>query len=140
VSLDWLPTFNACMNATSAALVATGYGFIRRGRVTEHRRCLIGALAASALFLAGYLTHHARVGSVPFRGHGAIRAVYFSVLSTHTVLAVVILPLVAVTVTRAARGRFDAHARIARLTLPLWLYVSVTGVVVYLMLYRASFS
>jgi uncharacterized membrane protein YozB (DUF420 family) len=136
----WLPAFNAVMNATSATLVVTGYLFIRRGRVLAHRACMIAALAASTLFLAGYLTHHARVGSVPFRGTGAVRSLYFAILLTHTILAVVILPLVAVTVARAARGRFDAHARIARVTLPLWLYVSVTGVVVYWMLYQMDVS
>jgi uncharacterized membrane protein YozB (DUF420 family) len=136
----WLPAFNAVMNATSATLVVTGYLFIRRGRVLAHRACMIAALAASTLFLAGYLTHHARVGSVPFRGTGAVRSLYFAILLTHTILAVVILPLVAVTVVRAARGRFDAHARIARVTLPLWLYVSVTGVVVYWMLYQMDVS
>jgi len=136
----WLPEFNATMNAASAALVSTGYLFIRRGRVAAHRACMIAALSASTLFLAGYLTHHARIGSMPFRGTGAVRTVYFSILLTHTILAVVILPLVGITVARAARGRFDAHARIARVTLPLWLYVSVTGVVVYWMLYQARFS
>jgi uncharacterized membrane protein YozB (DUF420 family) len=94
------------------------------------------ALAASTLFLIGYVTHHARVGSVPFRGSGLLRTVYFSILVPHTILAVVILPLVAVTVLRAARGRFEAHRRLARITLPLWLFVSVTGVIVYLMLYQ----
>jgi uncharacterized membrane protein YozB (DUF420 family) len=135
----WLPEFNAAMNATSAALVSSGYVFIRRGRVAAHRACMIAALAASTLFLAGYLTHHARIGSMPFRGTGGVRAIYFSILLTHTILAVVILPLIALTVVRAARGEFDAHARIARVTLPLWLYVSVTGVFVYWMLYRARF-
>jgi uncharacterized membrane protein YozB (DUF420 family) len=139
MSWTWLPAFNATMNATSAALVSTGYLFIRRGRVAAHRACMIAALAASTLFLAGYLTHHARVGSMPFRGTGMVRVVYFSILLTHTILAVVILPLIAVTVVRAARGEFDAHARIARITLPLWLYVSVTGVVVYWMLYQARY-
>jgi uncharacterized membrane protein YozB (DUF420 family) len=136
----WLPEFNATMNATSAALVTTGYVFIRRGRVQAHRACMIAALGASTLFLAGYLTHHARVGSVPFRGTGAARTVYFTILATHTFLAVAILPLIAVTVTHAARGRFDAHARIARVTLPLWLYVSVTGVIIYWLLYQARLS
>ena len=135
----WLPEFNATMNATSAALVSSGYLFIRRGQVAAHRACMIAGLSASALFLAGYLTHHARIGSMPFRGAGAARIVYFSILLTHTVLAVVILPLVGITVVRAARGQFDAHARIARVALPLWLYVSVTGVVVYWMLYQARF-
>ena len=136
----WLPEFNATMNATSAALVSTGYVFIRRGRVAAHRACMIAALAASTLFLAGYLANHALFGIVLFGGTGAVRTVYHAILTTHTILAVVILPLVAVTVVRAARGRFDAHARIARVTLPIWLYVSVTGVIIYWMLYRAGFT
>jgi uncharacterized membrane protein YozB (DUF420 family) len=135
----WLPEFNATMNATSATLVSTGFFFIRRGRVAAHRACMIAALSASTLFLAGYLTNHALFGIVLFRGTGAVRMVYHAILTTHTILAVVILPLVAVTVVNAVRGRFDAHARIARVTLPLWLYVSVTGVVIYWMLYRAEF-
>jgi uncharacterized membrane protein YozB (DUF420 family) len=135
----WLPEFNATMNAASAALVSTGYFFIRRGRVAAHRACMIAALAASTLFLAGYLTNHSLFGIVLFRGTGAARLVYHAILATHTVLAVAILPLVAVTVVHAVRGRFDAHARIARVTLPIWLYVSVTGVVIYWMLYRTGF-
>jgi len=134
----WLPEFNAVMNATSAVLVSTGYFFIRRGRVAAHRACMITALAASTLFLAGYLTNHALFGIVLFNGTGAARTVYHAILTTHSILAVVILPLVAVTVVNAVRGRFDAHARIARVTLPIWLYVSVTGVVIYWMLYRAN--
>jgi uncharacterized membrane protein YozB (DUF420 family) len=132
----WLPAFNAVMNAASACLATTGYVLVRRGRRAAHRAAMIAALACSTLFLAGYLVHHARVGSVPFRGTGAIRTVYFAILISHTLLAVVILPLVAVTLTRALRGRFEAHARIARWTLPIWLYVSVTGVIIYFMLYQ----
>jgi len=109
---------------------------IRAGRREAHRRFMIGALSTSALFLASYLVYHFQVGSVRFTGQGTIRTVYFTILLTHTVLAVAIVPLVMVTVVRALRARFDAHRRIARVTLPIWAYVSVTGVVIYWMLYR----
>jgi uncharacterized membrane protein YozB (DUF420 family) len=131
-----LPTFNALMNATSAICVVTGWLLIRRRRVAAHRLAMLLALFASALFLAGYLTHHAQVGSVPFRGQGAARALYFAILFPHTIGAVAALPLVLVTAARALRGRFAAHRALARWTLPLWLFVSVTGVVVYFMLYH----
>ncbi|MDH5284100.1 MAG: DUF420 domain-containing protein [Gemmatimonadota bacterium] len=131
-----LPTLNASLNATAAVLLATGYYFIRTGRRERHRACMIAALVASALFLTSYVIYHIQVGSVPFKGVGAIRTVYFTILITHVVLAIVIVPLVLVTVSRALRGRFDRHRAIARWTLPLWLYVSVTGVIVYWMLYR----
>ena len=131
-----LPTLNAALNATSAALLLAGYVLIRSGRREAHRRVMVAALISSAAFLASYLVYHFHVGSVRFQGQGAIRTVYFTILITHTILAVAIVPLVAITVTRAYRGRFGPHRRIARWTLPLWLYVSVTGVVIYWMLYR----
>ena len=131
-----LPALNAGLNATSAVLLATGYVLIRRGRRDAHKRVMIAALVTSALFLASYLVYHAQVGSVRFRGQGPVRTVYFTILLTHTVLAVVIVPLVAMTLVPALRGRFDRHRRLARITLPLWAYVSVTGVVIYWMLYR----
>ncbi len=131
-----LPAINASLNGTAAALLVAGYAFIRRRRVTAHRACMILAVMASTLFLASYLTYHAQVGSVPYRGTGWLRGLYFAILLTHTVLAVVIVPLVAVTLMRALRGRFESHRAIARWTLPIWLYVSTTGVVVYVMLYR----
>lgn len=131
-----LPRINASLNATSAILLALGFALIRSGRRIEHRTCMIAALLCSAAFLTSYLVYHAHVGSIRFPGLGGLRWVYLAILATHTILAVVIVPLVAVTVARAARGRFDAHRRIARLTFPLWTYVSVTGVVVYWMLYR----
>jgi putative membrane protein len=131
-----LPAFNALMNAISAVCAVTGWLLIRRGRAAAHRLAMLLALGASALFLAGYLTHHAQVGSVPFRGQGALRAVYFAILIPHTIAAVVVLPMVLVTAARALRGRFAAHRALARWTLPLWLFVSVTGVVVYFMLYH----
>lgn len=130
-----LPALNAALNATSAALLATGFWLIRRGRRDAHRRVMVAALVSSAAFLVSYLVYHFQVGSVRYTGTGALRAVYFTVLLTHTVLAVVNLPLVIVTVTRALRGREAAHRRIARWTLPVWAYVSVTGVVIYVMLY-----
>jgi len=136
VSLSDLPTLNAALNATSAVLLAVGWVLIRRGHRSAHRATMLAALSCSALFLGSYLTYHAQVGSVRFTGQGAIRTVYFTVLLSHTVLAMVIVPLVLVTATRALRGRFPAHRAIARVTLPLWAYVSVTGVIVYWMLYR----
>lgn len=117
-------------------MLLLGYGLIRRGRKDAHRRTMLAALATSALFLASYLSYHFQVGSVRFTGQGPLRSIYFGVLISHTILAVVIVPLVLVTVVRAHAGRFDAHRAIARVTLPLWLYVSVSGVVVYWMLYR----
>jgi uncharacterized membrane protein YozB (DUF420 family) len=136
VTVSDLPALNASLNTASAALVSAGYVFIRRGRPRAHRNCMFAALLTSAAFLVSYLVYHARVGSVRFQGQGFVRAVYFTILASHTVLAVAIVPLVLVTATRALRERFDAHRRIARVTLPLWLYVSVTGVVVYWMLYQ----
>jgi len=131
-----LPALNAILNATSAALLALGYVLIRRGRREAHQKVMQAALACSALFLVSYLTYHAQVGSVRFQGQGPLRTVYFAILISHTILAIVIVPLVLVTFVRARRGLFDRHRRIARLTLPLWAYVSVTGVIVYWMLYR----
>ncbi len=136
MTLAELPALNASLNAASAALLAAGYAFVRSGRRRAHAACMIAALATSTLFLASYLYYHAHVGSVRFRGQGPVRTLYFTILVSHTILAVTIVPLVAVTVTRAARRRFDRHRAIARITLPLWAYVSVTGVVVYWMLYR----
>jgi uncharacterized membrane protein YozB (DUF420 family) len=131
-----LPTLNAALNGVAAVLLLFGYRFIRAQRVAAHRACMIGAFTTSALFLVSYVVYHANVGSRPFTGQGPIRAVYFTVLITHVVLAGLIVPLALVTLSRALRGRFDRHRRIARWTLPLWLYVSVTGVIVYVMLYR----
>lgn len=131
-----LPTVNAILNGTSAVLLAFGYGFIRKGRIFQHRVCMLSAFAVSTLFLVSYLTYHAHVGSVHFTHQGWIRPVYFSILITHTVLAVVIVPLALITLSRALKKRFDRHKKIARWTLPLWFYVSVTGVVIYGMLYH----
>jgi putative membrane protein len=136
LSIASLPAVNATLNATSAVLLAFGYFYIRSGRVDAHRRCMLAALATSALFLTSYLIYHYHVGSVPFAGRGWIRAVYFTILISHTILAVVIVPLVLITLARALKENFVRHRAIARWTLPLWFYVSVTGVVVYWMLYR----
>jgi putative membrane protein len=136
LSLALLPTVNALLNATSAVLLATGYVLIRHGRRDAHRRVMLTALGTSALFLVSYLVYHAQVGSVRFRGQGPIRTAYFTILVSHTVLAVVIVPMVAFTFALARRSEFDRHRRLARVTLPLWAYVSVTGVVVYWMLYQ----
>jgi uncharacterized membrane protein YozB (DUF420 family) len=127
---------NAVLNATSAGLLACGYVAIRLGHRQAHRRFMLGALLCSSLFLTSYLVYHFQVGSVRFRKEGVLRSVYLGVLVTHTILAVTIVPLVIVTASRALRQHFCAHRRIARVTLPLWAYVSVTGVVVYWMLYR----
>jgi uncharacterized membrane protein YozB (DUF420 family) len=131
-----LPALNATLNGISALLLTTGYVFIRRGHVVLHKRCMLAALVSSALFLTSYVIYHLHTGSRPFAGQGAIRVIYFAILLTHVVLAAVIVPLALVTATRGLRSQFDRHARIARWTLPLWLYVSVTGVVIYVMLYQ----
>jgi uncharacterized membrane protein YozB (DUF420 family) len=131
-----LPALNATLNGTSAVLLTIGYLLIRRGDVRRHKALMISACVVSTLFLLSYVIYHANVGSKPFQGRGPIRAVYFAILLTHVVLAAAIVPLALITLTRGLRARFDAHAAIARWTLPIWLYVSVTGVIVYLMLYR----
>jgi uncharacterized membrane protein YozB (DUF420 family) len=131
-----LPTVNAVLNASSALLLALGFVAIRAGRREAHRRFMLAAVTTSSLFLVSYLVYHFQVGSVRFAGTGSIRTVYLSILATHTVLAVAILPLVLITLRFALRERFAAHRRLARVTLPLWAYVSVTGVVIYWMLYR----
>ena len=131
-----LPHLNAILNATSGLLLVTGYMFIRRRQITAHRNCLIAALFTSTLFLVSYLTYHYYHGPTRFTGQGAVYYVYIAILLSHTILATVIVPFVGVTLYRAARGQFAKHMRIARWTFPMWLYVSVTGVVVYLMLYQ----
>jgi putative membrane protein len=135
ISVSQLPSVNAALNSLSAVFLITGYYFIKSKRVTAHRACMLSAFACSTLFLISYLTYHFHVGSVPFKGQGWIRPVYFAILLTHTILAVAIVPLALITLTRGLKARFAAHRRIARWTFPIWLYVSVTGVVVYWMLY-----
>ena len=131
-----LPAVNATLNAVASLFLLAGWRFIRRGDRRRHRASMLAALACSALFLASYLVYHAQAGSRPFTGTGPVRTVYFVVLITHVVLAAAIVPLATVTVVRALREHFDRHRAIARWTLPIWLYVSVTGVVVYFMLYQ----
>ena len=134
--ISYLPHLNACLNGTSALLLLTGYSFIRSRNVVAHRACQIAALAISILFLASYLTYHFNHGTTRFQGTGLARPIYFTILTSHTILAMVIVPLVILTFYRAFRGDFARHRKIARVTLPLWLYVSITGVIVYLMLYQ----
>jgi len=131
-----LPALNALLNTTCAVLLVTGYRLIRQGRREAHKKAMTAALIVSALFLTSYLIYHAQVGSVRFQKTGWIRPVYFSILISHTILAACVAPMALVTVWRAWKGRFERHRRLARITLPIWLYVSVTGVLVYLMLYR----
>ena len=131
-----LPALNATLNAISALCLTSGYLLIRRGDRVNHQRAMLGALGTSALFLVSYVTYHLNVGSKPFPGQGPVRWIYLTILVTHIVLAAVILPMALVTAMRGLRGRFDRHVRLARWTLPLWMYVSVTGVVIYVMLYQ----
>jgi putative membrane protein len=131
-----LPGLNAVLNGTSAVLLATGWVFIRRRRIAAHRACMLGAFCVSVLFLISYVTYHALAGSRPFTGQGWARWVYFPVLISHIVLAAAMVPFVLTTLYRALGGQFERHARLARLTLPVWLYVSVTGVLVYWLLYH----
>jgi len=132
-----LPAVNATLNATSGVFLVAGYVCIRRGRTTAHAACMVVALVVSVLFLASYVTYHALAGVKHFEGQGWVRPVYFSILTSHTLLAVLTaLVLAPITVVRAARRRFDRHKAIARWTWPIWFYVSVTGVVIYFMLYR----
>jgi uncharacterized membrane protein YozB (DUF420 family) len=136
LSVANLPAVNATLNGIAMVLLLTGYACIRRRRITAHRRTMIGAFATSVLFLISYLVYHANAGSRPFPGTGTIRTIYFVILISHIVLAAIVPLLAAVTLWLGLRGRFERHVRIARWTLPIWLYVSVTGIVVYLMLYR----
>ena len=136
MSVQDLPHINASLNALSAVLVVCGFACIRRKKVAAHKACMIAAVGVSVVFLVCYLTYHFQVGSVPFTGQGPIRFVYFSILLSHTVLAATLPILISITVHRAVKNRIPEHRRIARWTLPIWLYVSITGVIVYLMLYQ----
>ncbi|HVO26116.1 MAG TPA: DUF420 domain-containing protein [Candidatus Margulisiibacteriota bacterium] len=136
MSIRDLPTLNAALNGTSAALLVLGYRFIRQREIRAHRACMLAAFAVSIIFLVSYVVYHARVGSVHFPGTGFVRGVYFGILITHTILAALVPPLAIVTLYRAWCGTFERHRRLARWTFPVWLYVSVTGVVVYVMLYQ----
>jgi uncharacterized membrane protein YozB (DUF420 family) len=138
MSVSFLPTFNAILNATSGILIVMGFILIRRKRIAAHRACMIAAVTCSSLFLISYLVYHVGFGAgvTRFTGTGWVRTAYHTILISHTILAVTIVPFVIVTLRRALRGEFVRHRRIARWTFPMWLYVSVTGVIVYLMLYQ----
>ena len=139
IRLADLPAVNAVLNATTAVLLTTGFVMVRRRKLTAHKVCMLAAFAVSTVFLASYLYYHAHAGIRRFDGQGWIRPLYFAILISHTLLAAAVVPLAVTTAFRGLAGRFPMHQRIARWTLPIWLYVSVTGVVVYLLLYRVSF-
>ena len=136
MAISDLPALNATLNGIAGALLALGYYFIRHKRVAAHRACMLSAFAASTLFLVSYLIYHSQVGSRPFPGHGGVRLLYFTILITHIVLAAAIVPMALITLRRGLKLDVARHRRIARWTWPLWMYVSVTGVVIYMMLYR----
>ena len=138
VGASALPQLNALLNGISATLLAVGYTFVRAGKIRAHRACMLGALGVSLLFLVSYVTYHYSFGSRPFTGQGWVRWVYFPLLISHILLAAAIVPLALVTIYRALRGEVNRHRRLARWTLPIWLYVSVTGVMVYWLLYRVG--
>jgi putative membrane protein len=136
ISAAELPTVNAALNSLSGAFLTLGFIFIKSKNIKAHKACMLSAFASSSLFLISYLVYHYQVGSVPFKGQGPIRILYFTILLTHTVLAVVVVPMALITLFRALKENFAGHRRVARWTFPIWLYVSVTGVLVYVMLYR----
>jgi uncharacterized membrane protein YozB (DUF420 family) len=131
--IPYLPHFQAALNASATLLLVAGFYFIRKRNRYAHRNCMISAFLISAVFMVSYLTYHASVGYMPFAGHGLIRPIYFTMLASHVILAAIIVPMVLVTVSYALRGNFYKHPRIARWTLPLWLYVSVSGVLIYIL-------
>jgi putative membrane protein len=135
ISVSQLPSVNAALNSLSAAFLLLGFLFIKSKNIKAHKACMLSAFTSSSLFLISYLVYHYHVGSVPFKGQGWMRAVYFTILLTHTILAAAVVPLALITLRRALKERFAAHRSMARWTFPIWLYVSVTGVVVYWMLY-----
>jgi uncharacterized membrane protein YozB (DUF420 family) len=132
----FLPTLNAALNSLAALLLVVGFVFIKQKKVAAHRACMLAALGVSAAFLVSYVVHHLEVGSVPFKGPPALRPVYFAILIPHVLLAISVVPLALVTIRRGLKNTINEHKRLARVTLPIWLFVSVSGVVVYLMLYR----
>jgi len=138
VSVHDLPAVNATLNALSGILLVTGYTLIRSRRIEQHRKVMIAAFITSSLFLVSYIVYHVQVGSVRFPRHGFVRPLYYTILITHVTLAVLVLPLAIITLSRGLKARFAQHRRIARWTFPIWLYVSVTGVLVYLMLYHLA--
>jgi len=131
-----LPTVNAILNSTAAVLLVLGFVFIKQKKVAQHRACMLAAFGVSAVFLICYLIHHAQVGSVPFKGTGALRYLYFGILIPHVLLAIAVVPMALVTISRGLKGNVQKHRPLARVTLPVWLFVSVSGVAVYLMLYQ----
>ena len=136
IEIHQLPALNAFLNAVAGVFLATGYVMIRQRRIAAHRACMLSAFAASVLFLTSYVIYHANAGSRPFPGQGPMRLAYFALLFSHVLLAATILPLAIVTLRRGLRAQYDRHVQIARWTFPMWVYVSVTGVVIYLMLYQ----
>ena len=138
ISIHDLPAINASLNALSGVLLLIGYVLIRARRIAAHRAVMITAFATSSLFLICYLVYHAQVGSVPFPRHGVVRPLYFTILITHVLLAATVPPLALVTMMRGLKGRYPQHRRIARWTFPIWMYVSVTGVLVYVLLYQPT--
>ncbi len=138
MTIHSLPAVNASLNALSGVLLLIGYVLIRKGRREQHRACMIAAFMTSSLFLACYLVYHAQVGSVPFPRHGFVRPLYFTILITHVTLAIAVLPLAIITLSRGLKERYSEHRAIARWTFPIWLYVSITGVLVYTLLYQPT--
>ena len=138
ITVHDLPALNASLNALSGVLLLAGYALIRTRRIEQYRWCMLAAFTTSSLFLASYLIYHAQVGSIPFTRQGFVRPVYFTILITHVLLAAAVLPLALVTLTRGLKRRFARHKAIARWTLPIWLYVSITGVLVYVLLYQPT--
>ena len=138
VTVHDLPAVNASLNALSGILLITGYVLIRARRIQQHRACMIAAFAASSLFLISYVVYHVQVGSVRFTRQGFVRPLYYTILITHVTLAATVLPLAIITLSRGLKARFPEHRRIARWTLPVWMYVSVTGVLVYVLLYQPT--
>ncbi len=136
MTVETLPSINACLNSLSAVLLLAGFGFIRQGNRQAHRVCMVSAFGVSVVFLVSYLVHHALAGIIYYQGQGWVRHFYFLILTTHTILAVLVPVLAVLTLRRALRGEFEKHKKIARITYPIWLYVSLTGVLVYFMLYR----
>jgi uncharacterized membrane protein YozB (DUF420 family) len=138
VTVHDLPAVNASLNALSGVLLVTGYVLIRRRRIEAHRTFMLAAFASSVVFLICYVVYHAQVGSVPFPRHGFVRPLYYTILITHVVLAASVPPLAIITLTRGLKGRYPQHRKIARWTFPIWLYVSITGVLVYVLLYQPT--
>jgi uncharacterized membrane protein YozB (DUF420 family) len=138
VTVHDLPAINASLNALSGILLLVGFALIRARRIEQHRKVMLAAFATSSVFLICYLVYHAQVGSVRFTREGFVRPLYYTILVTHVTLAATVVPLALVTLTRGLRGRYAQHRRLARWTFPIWLYVSVTGVLVYVLLYQPT--